>query len=414
MTQLSINTARLISEINTLATFSDAPAPAVTRILYSGQDQAARVWLRQQILDAGLTIREDGLGNLFARWEGSEPGLPAVGTGSHIDAIPHSGKYDGVVGVLGGLEAIRALKEAGIKTKRSLELVMFTAEEPTRFGIGCLGSRAMAGTLKPADLLAMSDPEGNKLDELRQAAGFKKTLSGVQLAQDYYSSFIELHIEQGPRLERDNLQIGIVTSIAAPATLRVILHGDGGHAGATLMPGRKDALVAASEIVQEVERAAHESGSPDSVATVGLLQVHPGAVNSIPSKVTMEIDIRDTRLASRDGMVDRVIEKIEEVCGRRQIGHDVTILNRDNPCQSGEEIIQTAERVTQRLGYSYKKLVSRAYHDTLFMAQICPTAMIFVPSENGYSHRPEEFTADEEIAQGVEVLALTMAECANL
>lgn len=413
MTKLSINITRLISEINTLATFSDAPAPAVTRILYSDQDQAARVWLRRQILDAGLTIREDGLGNLFARWEGSEPELPAVGTGSHIDAIPHSGKYDGVVGVLGGLEAIRALKEAGIKPKRSLELVMFTAEEPTRFGIGCLGSRAMAGTLKPADLLEMRDPDGNNLDELRQTAGFTKSLAEVQLAQGYYSSFIELHIEQGPRLERDNLQIGIVTSIAAPATLRVVLHGDGGHAGATLMPGRRDALVAASEIVQDVERAAHDSGSPDSVATVGLLQVHPGAVNSIPSKVTMEIDIRDTRLLSRDGMVDRVLGKIEEVCERRKIGREVTILNRDNPCQSGEKIVQTAERVTKQLGYSYKKLVSRAYHDTLFMAQICPTAMIFVPSENGYSHRPEEFTADEEIAQGVEVLALTMAACAN-
>ncbi len=413
MTRLSINTPRLISEINQLATFSDAPAPAVTRILYSDQDQAARVWLRQRILDAGLTMREDALGNLFARLIGSDPTLPAVGTGSHIDAIPHSGKYDGVVGVLGGLEAIRALQEAGIKPKRSIELVMFTAEEPTRFGIGCLGSRAMAGTLKPAELLAMTDSDGANLDDLRKGAGFTQSLDTVQLSPETYSSFIELHIEQGPRLERDKLQIGIVTSIAAPATLRVVLHGDGGHAGATLMPGRRDALVAASEIVQDVERAAHESGSPDAVATVGLLQVHPGAVNSIPSKVTLEIDIRDTRLDSRDGMVDRVLAKIEEVCERRKIGRDVEVLNRDDPCQSGPHIIKAAESVTQELGYSYKKLVSRAYHDTLFMAQLCPTAMIFVPSENGYSHRPEEYTTDEEIARGVEVLALTMAKLAN-
>ncbi|MEM9777037.1 MAG: M20/M25/M40 family metallo-hydrolase, partial [Chloroflexota bacterium] len=207
--------------------------------------------------------------------------------------------------------------------------------------------------------------------------------------------------------------IGIVTSIAAPATLRVILHGDGGHAGATLMPGRRDALVAASEIVQDVEKAAQESGSPDSVATVGLLQVHPGAVNSIPSKVTMEIDIRDTQLDSRDGMVDRVLAKIDEVCERRNIGREVEILNQDDPCQSGPAVIEAAEAATQDLGHSYKKLVSRAYHDTLFMAQICPTAMIFVPSENGYSHRPEEFTADDDIARGVEVLALTMAKLSN-
>lgn len=409
MTSVFVNTPRLISEINKLATYSDAPAPAVTRILYSEQDQAARIWLRQKIKDAGLTVREDGLGNLFARWEGLEPGLPAIGTGSHIDAIPFSGKYDGVVGVLGALEAIRALKEAGVTIKRSLEIVMFTAEEPTRFGIGCLGSRAMAGILKPADLPGMTDGEGHTLAELRKAAGFSDSLDSVQLPQNYYDSFIELHIEQGPRLERDNLHIGIVTSIAAPATLRVILHGDGGHAGATLMPGRRDALVAASEIVQDVEKAAQKSGSPDSVATVGLLQVHPGAVNSIPSKVTMEIDIRDTQLDSRDGMVDRVLAKIDEVCERRNIGRETEILNRDDPCQSGPDIIKAAEDATQKLGYSYTKLVSRAYHDTLFMAQICPTAMIFVPSKNGYSHRPEEFTADDEIARGVEVLAHTMA-----
>ena len=413
MNKLSINSSRLISEINTLATYSDAPAPAVTRILYSEQDQKAREWLRTLITDAGLTIREDGLGNLYARWEGSDPTLPAIGTGSHIDAIPYSGKYDGVVGVLGALEAFRALKEAGIEIKRSLELVMFTAEEPTRFGIGCLGSRAMAGTLQPADLPNMSDGEGNRLDDLRKAAGFSKSLDQVQLPENYYDSFIELHIEQGPRLERESLDIGIVTSIAAPATLRVILHGDGGHAGATLMPGRRDALVAATEIIQDVELAALESGSADSVATVGLLNVHPGAVNSIPSKVTMEIDIRDTQLRSRDGMVDRVLAKIDEVCTRREIGREIEILNRDEPCQSGSAIIEAAESVTQELGYSYKKLVSRAYHDTLFMAKICPTAMVFVPSENGYSHRPEEFTADDEIVKGVEVLALTMASLAN-
>ncbi|MEM8857037.1 MAG: M20 family metallo-hydrolase [Chloroflexota bacterium] len=413
MSILKINRSRLISEISTLATFSDAPAPAVTRILYSKQDQAARVWLREKILEAGLTIREDGLGNLFARWEGSELDLPAIGTGSHIDAIPYSGKFDGVVGVLGGLEAIRALKESGLSIKRSIELVMFTAEEPTRFGIGCLGSRAMAGTLVPNEIVELVDQNGHSLEELRQAAGFTDTLNDVQLPSDYYQSFIELHIEQGPRLEGANLQIGIVTSIAAPATLRAVLKGDGGHAGATLMPGRKDALVAASAIVQDVEKAALESDSPDSVATVGLLQVHPGAVNSIPSKVTMEIDIRDTQLTTRDTMVDRVLEKISKVCKQRDIGYEIDILNRDDPCQSGPSIIEAAEKVTKDLGYSYKMLVSRAYHDTLFMAKICPTAMIFVPSENGYSHRPEEFTADDDVVRGVEVLAHTMAKLSN-
>ena len=410
----TINIDRLSQEIDHLATFSAAEAPCVTRVLYSREDQAARVWLRGIMQQAGLEIREDGLGNLFARWPGSEPDLPAIGTGSHCDAIPFSGKYDGVVGVLGGLEAIRALQAAGVQPRRSIEVVMFTAEEPTRFGIGCLGSRAMAGTIAPGDLPAMQDADENRLDDLRAAAGFDGDLSEVRLPQDYYHSFIELHIEQGPRLEREQLQIGIVTSIAAPATLRVTLHGDGGHAGATLMPGRRDALVAAAEIVKDVEASALESGSPDSVATVGLLEVYPGAVNSIPSRVTMEIDIRDTQLASRDGMVERVQQTIAAVTEARAIQGEVEILNADDPCQSSPLIVETAEAVTKEKGYSYKKLPSRAYHDTLFMAQLCPTAMIFVPSENGYSHRPEEYTSPAEIARGVEVLALTMARLAAM
>lgn len=410
----TINIDRLSQEIDHLATFSAAEAPCVTRVLYSQEDQAARVWLRERMREADLVIREDGLGNLFARWPGTAPDLPAIGTGSHCDAIPFSGKYDGVVGVLGGLEAIRALQAAGAQPKRSLEVVMFTAEEPTRFGIGCLGSRAMAGTIGPNDLPGMTDADGNRLDALRAAAGFGGDLSAVRLPKDYYHSFIELHIEQGPRLEREQLQIGIVTSIAAPATLRVVLHGDGGHAGATLMAGRRDALVAAADIVKDVEASALQSGSSDAVATVGLLEVYPGAVNSIPSKVTMEIDIRDTQLTSRDAMVERVQKTIQSVCAARDIRVEVEVLNADSPCQSSPLIVDTVEAVTKEKGYSYKKLPSRAYHDTLFMAQICPTAMIFVPSENGYSHRPEEYTSPAEIARGVEVLALTMSRLAGM
>ena len=257
-------------------------------------------------------------------------------------------------------------------------------------------------------MAALTDTEGHGLDDLRRNAGFTADLEAVRLLPDHYHSFVELHIEQGPRLERDHLQIGIVTSIAAPATLRVVLRGEGGHAGATLMPGRRDALVAAAETVRMVEQAALNSGSPDSVATVGRLEVHPGAVNSIPSQVMMEIDIRDTDVVPRDGMVDQIRQAIDEVCGTRGIQADVEVLNADPPCTSSEQIVRTVEAVTEKLGYSYKKLPSRAYHDTLFMAQVCPTAMIFVPSQNGYSHRPEEFTAPDEIARGVEVLAYTL------
>ncbi|MEM7800234.1 MAG: M20 family metallo-hydrolase [Chloroflexota bacterium] len=406
---LKIDTERLLDEIDKLATFSDAPAPAVTRIIYSPSDIAARAWLRGLLREAKLSIYEDAIGNLFARWDGNEPDLPAVATGSHIDAIPFSGKFDGVVGVLGALEAIRALQTAGFEPKRSIELILFTAEEPTRFGIGCLGSRAMAGQLDAASLESFRDRDGATINDLRYAAGFHGNLQRIKLDRERYSGFVELHIEQGPRLEAAKKGIGIVTSIAAPATLRVTLKGDGGHAGAVLMPRRKDALTAASEIVLAVEETARKSSSDDSVATVGLLNVYPGAVNSIPSQIQMEIDIRDTQLAPRDAMVAEIKKQIETVSLRRGIRFEIEILNSDPPCQSDERLVSAIVSAARRHQFDYEKLVSRAYHDTLFMAQLYPTAMIFIPSKNGYSHRPEEYSSPEEIEKGVAVLASTLA-----
>jgi ureidoglycolate amidohydrolase len=212
-----INAARLSAELEQLSLFSEAAKPAVTRVLYSPQDQQARAWLRGLTLEAGLLWREDALGNTFIRLEGNDPRLPAVATGSHIDAIPFSGMFDGTVGVLGGLEALRAIQSAGIQPRRSLEVVLFTAEEPTRFGLGCLGSRAMAGTISVQEMRALRDPDGNDLETLRAQAGFSGLLESVKLEAGHYSAFIELHIEQGPLLEQENIPIGLVTAIAAPA-----------------------------------------------------------------------------------------------------------------------------------------------------------------------------------------------------
>ena len=237
---LQVETGQLVSELETLASFSDAPAPAVTRVVFSEQDLRARAWLRQRYAAAGLKVREDAVGNTFARWQGTDPSLAAIGTGSHTDAIPHSGRYDGTVGVLGGLEAIRALQRSGFKPRRSIELLMFTSEEPTRFGIGCLGSRLLSGRLDAARASAMKDETGRTLDEVRATAGFTGTLDSVRLAPAYYSRFLELHIEQGPLLERRNIDVGVVTAIAAPASLNIFIEGHGGHAGAVLMPDRHD------------------------------------------------------------------------------------------------------------------------------------------------------------------------------
>ena len=410
---LKIDPHRLNTELETLAGFSATTPPAITRVLYSPEDQAARAWLKGIVLEAGLTWREDAMGNTYIRLEGQQPGLPAVGTGSHIDAIPHSGRFDGTVGVLGGIEALRAIKEAGITPHRALEVVLFTAEEPTRFGMGCLGSRAMSGAFTPADVLALRDPDGNDIEGLRAQAGFSGALESVKLEPGHYSGFVELHIEQGPLLEREGIPIGIVTAIAAPASFFVHLEGEGGHAGARLMPGRRDALLAASEIALAVERAALNAKAIDAVGTTGILEVHPGAINSIPSRAKLGIDMRDIDGARRDRAVNEVLEAIQEISKRRNVTARVEMLNSDPPAPSSDTVLNAARRACQALNLTPKEMVSRAYHDTLFMARICPTAMIFIPCRDGVSHRPDEYAKPEDIALGVEVLARTLLELAE-
>src|ERR1700731_650605 len=283
--KIEVDRHRLMSEIEALASISDAEAPAVTRIVFTPADLKARTWLKARCEEASLAVRYDPIGNTFARWTGSDPARPPVGTGSHIDAIPNAGKYDGVVGVLGGLEAIRALQRVGFRPKNSIELLVFATEEPTRFGIGCLGSRLLSGSLTAEAAAKLKDRDGESADEVRRKAGFNGNLQDVKLTKGYYKAFLELHIEQGPLLERARTSLGIVKSIAAPAGLRISIEGAGGHAGGVLMPDRKDPLCAAAELILEIENAALPSGAADTVATVGVCDVFPGAVNSIPSRV---------------------------------------------------------------------------------------------------------------------------------
>ena len=205
--RLEVDGTRLVSEIEALATISDAEPPAVTRIVFSPTDLKARGWLKARCEECGLVVRDDAIGNVFARWTGSDPAAPAIGTGSHIDAIPNAGKYDGVVGVLGGLEAIRALQRSGFRPRRSIELLMFTSEEPTRFGIGCIGSRMLSGTLSAKDARRLKDKDGASIDEVRAKVGLDGDLEAIKLRDGYYEAFVELHIEQGPQLESERIPI---------------------------------------------------------------------------------------------------------------------------------------------------------------------------------------------------------------
>lgn len=438
--KLNINSDRLVTDLRRLAKITGClqhedksllePTQAVTRIVFTPRDLEARAWLKCLARVAGFSVREDAVGNTFMRWEGTEPALGLVGTGSHIDAIPYAGMYDGTVGVLGGLEAFRSLRESGFEPKRSLELLMFTSEEPTRFGIGCLGSRLLGGVLDPEiadefpDRLHETDKnaaEGLSLREVREAAGFHGALGSVKLPPHYYSAWVELHIEQGPLLERDNVELGIVTNIAAPASYRYTVEGAGGHAGALLMPDRRDALCAAAEMILAVERHAltanvraktdGQSGV-DTVATVGMVAVHPGAVNSVPSRVQLTLDIRDTDVKRRDAVMDALHADIRRIEGNRKVRITEELINADQPADSDPHIIAALEAACQAENATFERMVSRAYHDTSFIAPIAPVAMLFIPCRNGVSHRPDEYATPEAIVLGTRVLARTLAKLA--
>jgi ureidoglycolate amidohydrolase len=406
---LTIDSDLLSREIEELAAISDAEPPAVTRIVFTPTDLKARAWLRSRCEAAGLSVRVDAIGNTFARWKGSDPDAPVVGTGSHIDAIPNAGKYDGVVGVLGGLEAIRALQRGGFRPRSSIELLLLTSEEPTRFGIGCIGSRMLSGGLSADAARKLKDADGASVDEVRRKAGMSGELEGVPLARGYYKAWVELHIEQGPLLERERIPLGIVTKIAAPASARITIEGSGGHAGGVVMPDRRDALCAASELTLAVENAARTTGSIDSVATVGICDVFPGAVNSIPSRVRLSLDVRDTDLVRRDGVMQAIERAGKEISAKRNVSISVEVLNADAPADCAANVVEALARSAEKHNIGSRQMISRAYHDSLFISGIAPVAMLFIPCRNGYSHRPDEYASPEDIARGTLVLAETLA-----
>ena len=231
----------------------------------------------------------------------------------------------------------------------------------------------------------------------------------VKLPSGYYKAFVELHIEQGPLLERQQIPLGIVTKIAAPASLRILIEGSGGHAGGVLMPDRRDALCAAAELILAIEHSARTSGAIDTVATVGICDVFPGAVNSIPSRVRLSVDIRDTDIQRRDRVMREIEAAWHSISAKRQVSIRSELLNADAPADCAPEIVEALSQACRKHELRFLPMVSRAYHDSLFISRIAPVAMLFIPCRNGYSHRPDEYASAEDIGRGTLVLAETLA-----
>jgi ureidoglycolate amidohydrolase len=404
---------RLHDAIAELAGFNDDPdAGGITREVYTPTYGAALERVSAWMREAGLDVRLDAVGNLFGRWDGSEPGAPRVLTGSHVDTTLNAGRYDGVLGVLGAIEAVHVLRGEGFAPRRAIELVAWAGEEP-RFGTGCVGSRAAAGRLERADLDRLCDRDGVSMAAALGAAGFDPgRLAEAEIEPAGVHALVELHIEQGVVLEQGGEPIGVVEAIAAPHDFRICLRGAATHAGATPMRLRRDALAGAAEAMTALERIAGGSPSGTTVGTVGVLRVRPGAINVVPGEVELDVDVRDSDLAAREQVVAGALAEAREIAVRRGLELDVTTIVEDSPVACDPRVIAAAAAAAEELGLPYRRMISGAYHDAMIMGARVPIGMIFVPSAGGISHHPDEYTAPEDLEHGVRVLAGTLARLA--
>jgi len=394
---------RLEQRIHALGHFGANPAGGVSRVAFSAADIAGREYITSLMRDAGLEVRIDAAGNIIGRRAGTDPALPVIMTGSHIDSVPQGGNYDGDVGVLGAIEVAELLHEKGIATRHPFEFVVFTDEEG-----GVVGSQAMAGRVGPATLDVVSHSGLTIRDGIRAVGGDPSRLAEARRAPGTIAAFVELHIEQGAVLDEADIDIGVVEGIVGIRWWDVTVEGTANHAGTTPMNRRRDALVAASELALAVNRVA--SMMPGTqVATVGRVHAEPGAPNVIPGRVEMSLEIRDLA-AEKIQTVFRAIEaEAKSIADTR--GTPIKFSEVDvalAPAPTDERLRKVIEEAASSLGLSHRRLPSGAGHDAQDMAHIAPMAMIFVPSKDGISHAPQEYTAPADIANGVDVLLRTL------
>lgn len=403
-----VDLGRLWTDLETLATFTD-PARPYTRRSFTQTYTAGRKWLAARMEDAGLTVSIDAGGNLIGRWEGADPHLSPLMAGSHTDTVVGGGRFDGTVGVMGALEAVRALRDAGIRLHHPVEVVDFLAEEPTDYGVSCVGSQALATGLDPT-VLAQTDPAGETLaDGLRRMGGDPARVIRPLRQPGSVAAYVELHIEQGPILHRRGIPIGVVTGIASMEWHHITIRGRAGHAGTTPMDQRQDALADAAAIILEVERIARDHAAQGPfVATVGRLRAEPNNANVIASRVTLTVDVRSHDEARLAAGWDHMAQAIDAICRDRGLTWEEHLAGRARGATADPVVMQAIEQAAEALGYRTLRLPSGAGHDAMYMARIVPMGMIFIPCRDGLSHRPDEWVDPSDVARGAEVLAHTL------
>ena len=414
---IKINSERLIRDLNAVSRIGIGEHGSVTRLVFSVKELRARQLLIHLIQQAGLEIQIDRIGNIFGRHDGTNAKAPAVLAGSHLDTVVQGGKFDGAMGVIGALEAVRTLKEQAVALPCPVEVVCFVGEESSRFGFSTLGSSLLAGEVKSQDLTHAVDSEGTKLEDILSSMGiYRDSLASLRRDPATIKAYLELHIEQGPILEAKNKKIGVVTSIAAPTRFKVIFTGQADHSGTTPMEMRKDALVAAASLISYVEEVSSRFSQMEQgrvVGTVGAMKIEPGVINAIPGKAELSVDIRSITAEAKERVAGMVTERAREIAARRAIGVEILPIRSELPVVLDEHFIRLLQRSCEEKGIPYEVMPSGAGHDAMQMAKITRAGMIFVPSKRGISHSPQEWTDPEDICLGAQLLLETMVRVAN-
>jgi N-carbamoyl-L-amino-acid hydrolase len=405
---MRIDRRRLEESMDRLGRIGETPKGGLTRLALTDEDRRGRDLLVEWMRSAGLSVSVDQMGNIFGLRAGREA-LPPVLMGSHADSVPTGGKYDGQLGVLCALEAIRSLNDRQAQTRHPVGIAIFTNEEGARFQPAMIGSGVMAGKIPLEDAYNARDRDGHRLGDELERIGY---LGPEPCVPRPLRAYLELHIEQGPILEEEQTPIGVVEGIVAISWSRVTLSGVQDHAGPTPMRIRHDALVAAADVIRGVREIPRQVGG-DMVTTVGRLDVSPNIPNAIPGQVTLSIDVRDpddSRVTRAIGMVDRIVR---DAARREGVRAELTHYWRVPRTVFDPEVVGVVEHAATAVGGGHRRILSGAGHDAQYMAAITPTGMIFVPSRAGRSHCEEEFTAMDDIEHGANTLLLAAAELAG-
>ncbi|MER8710370.1 Zn-dependent hydrolase [Mesorhizobium sp. M1088] len=407
---LRINSDRLWDSIMEMAKIGPGIAGGNNRQTVTDEDGEGRHLFKRWCDEAGLEMGVDEMGTMFARREGTDPSLPPVYVGSHLDTQPTGGKYDGVLGVLGGLEVVRSLNDLGIKTKHPIVVTNWTNEEGARFAPAMMASGVFAGVLDQTDVYSHVDKDGKKFGEELERIGWKGT---EKVGERKIHAFFELHIEQGPILEDEGIDIGVVTHGQGLKWLQVTLTGKEAHTGSTPMPKRRNAGLGMARVIELVHEIAMDY-QPDAVGAVGHMEVYPNSRNIIAGRTVFTIDIRSPEKEVLDAMDGRIRDGIDTICDALDIKYQIDQVGHFDPVTFDAGCVKAVRDAAERLGYTHRNIVSGAGHDACWINRVAPTAMVMCPCVDGLSHNEAEEITKEWAAAGADVLFHAVVDTAGI